>query len=173
MKLSDKGIASALSIDHWSPPASSGCTCEKAPELSVNFLSMHPGGHPDEPKKGTPSSPSPSTPVEPPNKPTAARFQEIFVDYVGMHCASLDAASRHILDDRFDSFLGKGEREFKEALMKLMMQDGMTADARTTVAYRTLDEMLRSKMGFSTTYGRNEEGNITDRNRTICWGITF
>jgi hypothetical protein len=55
-------------------------------------------------------------------------------------CSSLDAASRHILDDRFDSFLGKGEREFKDSIIKLM--EDMPADARQTVAFQTLDSML-------------------------------
>mmetsp|Transcript_41019 Transcript_41019/g.86198 ORF Transcript_41019/g.86198 Transcript_41019/m.86198 type:complete len:329 (-) Transcript_41019:328-1314(-) len=156
MKLSDNGIASALSIDSWSPPPFSGCKCEKAPHLSVNFLSMYPGRPNDEEENANGAS---ASKAQPPNKPTAARFQEIFVDYIGMHCASLDASSRHVLDDRFDSFLGKGEREFKDAVMKLM-KDGMTHDARNTVAYRTLDEMLRSKMGFSTSHFWSKRGGL-------------
>lgn len=138
--LAERGMASALSIDHWTAPESSKCRCEAAPELSVNFLPMHPRG--GEQRSSTESAP--------PDKPSAARFQEIFVDYVGMMCSSLDAASRHVLDDRFDSFLGKGEREFKDAIMHLM-QDGMTADARNTVAYKTLDSILQTKMGFKNT----------------------
>lgn len=68
-----------------------------------------------------------------------------------MHCASLDASSRHVLDDRFDSFLGKGDREFKEALMGLM-ESGLTDDARKTPAFRVLDDTLRSKIGYRNTF---------------------
>ena len=50
-----------------------------------------------------------------PCKPIAARFQEIFVDLIGMHCSFTEAATRHVLDGRFESFLAEGERSFLRA----------------------------------------------------------
>lgn len=144
-----------MSLDHWSAPESSKCYYRSAPDLSVNFICAHP--RPDDEKGAEKAA------RLPPDKAAAARFQEVFVDYVGMQCASLDAASRHVLDDRFDSFLGKGEREFKQALMALM-HDSMTEDARRTPAFRALDEMLRSKMGFRNTYfWHNRKSNYYER----------
>lgn len=140
-------MATALSIDHWSAPASSKCLCESSPELSVNFICAHPQlpNH-----RGT-HHPTTRRPKEPPDKPTAARFQEAFVDLIGLHCAVLDAESRHVLDERFDSFLGSGERDFKDALMRLMSA-GFTEDAKSTPAYRELEKTLRSKMGYRNPY---------------------
>eukprot|EP00977_Amphora_coffeiformis_P010306 scaffold2388_cov163-Amphora_coffeaeformis.AAC.2 len=133
--LHERGMATALSIDQWQATQESRCDCPLDPSLSVNFICAHP-------------APKPSTSTSPPVKSVAARYQEILMDLVGMSCAWLDAGCRHVLDDRFDSFLDRGERDFKDSLLQFLNQQ--TPDAASTRAYEYLEEMLRSKMGFQT-----------------------
>ncbi|CAB9516283.1 expressed unknown protein [Seminavis robusta] len=130
--LQESGMATALSIDQWLPTKESKCDYEEFPDLSVNSLCMHP----------------PATQQDhPPNKAAAARYQEIFIDLVGMHCASLDAASRHVLDDRFDSCLQKGEREFKDSLLEFLANQ--SKEAQATRAFQYLEETLQKNMGYN------------------------
>lgn len=129
-------MATALSIDQWQPPESSKCLYDIYPDLSVNFLCMHP------PKATSLQGDN----NNPPNKADAARYQEIFVDLVGMHSASLDAASRHVLDERFDSFLRKGERELKDSLLNFL--ENQTEEAKGTQAFQYLEDTLQRTMGY-------------------------
>jgi len=87
-----------------------------------------------------------------PNKVTAARYQEIFIDLVGLHCAGLEAASpRHILDDRFDSYLDEGERHFKDSLLQFLSNVQTTTNNKTH-ALRYLEQILRTEMGYKNAY---------------------
>ena len=139
-----KGMATALSIDHWNPPPEAACEYEPDPNLAINFLCMHPRNNKNRNEKDEDIEP-------PPNKADAARYQEIFVDLVAMECANQDATSpRHILDDRFDSFLPKGERDFKDSLMEFILQQ--SDDAKQTKAFQYMENMLRTQMGFRNTY---------------------
>lgn len=158
-KLQD-GMATALSLDHWSAPPSSKCHCEDSPDLSVNFLCMHPCVSDDdgdtknnirnmsENERGGEDHSSWKHQLPLPNKATAARFQEIFVDLCALHAASFSASSRHILDERFSSFLGEGERCFKREILDLVKGGKMPFEARETSAYRRLERMLRDEMGL-------------------------
>ena len=161
VKLQD-GMATALSLDHWTVPASSQCECIDNPELSVNFICPLPPrtrSHAD----GADAAATATAP----HLPSAARYQEIFVDLCALHASSYDAASRHVLDSRFDSFLSSGEREFKRAVLDLIRsgteedrEEGATGtgsnavrlskSARETSAYRRLEQMLRREMGLGT-----------------------
>mgnify|MGYP005847403427 CR=1 FL=1 len=132
--LHERGMATALSIDQWQATKESQCDCVLDPSLSVNFICPHP-------------TKSTST-TSPPVKSIAARHQEIFIDMVGMECTWLDAGCRHVLDDRFDSFLDRGERAFKDSLLQFLNQQ--TSEAVSTRAYEYLEDMLRSQMGFQT-----------------------
>jgi len=177
------GMATALSVDHWTAPATSQCEYDANPDLSVNFVCMHPpipNGVANEGRQ-SPSSSSRSRP----NLPAAARYQEIFIDLCALYASSYDAASRHVLDSRFDSFLGEGEREFKNAVLDLVRggggsgsgngtgsgenqgdtDDGTSREggggglsdaARQTSAYRRLERMLRREMGLGTLDERQE-----------------
>ena len=145
------GMATALSLDFWEAPPSSACRYDGgSPELSVNFLCMHPPEGLDEGGRGAPPLLA------------SARFQEIFVDLCSLHASSLEAASRHVLDSRFDSFLGEGEREFKRAVLDLVGEGGrggMRPEARQTSAYRALEGMLRKEMGLGA-LGRAQEKRV-------------
>jgi len=215
-KLLAEGMATALSLDHWSAPASSNCLVKDSPDLSVSFLCMHPRHDDDDddndddhekeedkiiskekkethskekysnnafhhpfqnpsmlhaPPQMNPNSTrkqqiqlndnsinsSSSTPQNknknnvssPPPLATAARYQEIFVDLCTLHAASFDAASRHVLDERFDSFLGEGEHEFKSVMLRFISSEGLlSSKAKETSAYRRLERMLRKEMGL-------------------------
>lgn len=150
-----KGMATALSIDHWQPPHESKCEYSKDPSLSVNFLCMQPQVKEEE--KSTPSSPPPAVLQVPLDKAEAARYQEIFLDLVGIECANLDAASpRHVLDDRFDSFLDTGERQFKDSLLEFLSKQ--SNEAKKTRAFRHMETMLRTQMGFRNTYSWSNRG---------------
>jgi hypothetical protein len=134
--LSESGVATVLSIDLWNATKESKCEFEKDPALGVNFICMHP----DE-----------TLSTKTPDIAEAARYQEIFIDLVGMLYAVNDAASRHVLDDRFDSFLSPGEKEFKDSLYKFL-QDQST-EAKATHAFSYLEKTLGDKMGYRNIYG--------------------
>ena len=80
----------------------------------------------------------------------AARFQEIFVDLASLHTAEMDAQTRHFLDDRFSTFLGEGEQEFKARLMDLVSDDTtlLSATAKDTAAYERIRKFLQDEMGL-------------------------
>ena len=135
----------------------------------MNFICAHP------PQTQTNADGADLTPTAP-HLPSAARFQEIFIDLCALHASSYDAASRHVLDSRFDSFLSDGEREFKRAVLDLIRSDSQDDDggggdegeatgshtarlsksARETSAYRRLEQMLRREMGLGTLDERAE-----------------
>lgn len=125
------GMATALSIDQRHPSKESKCEYKEDPSLSVNFLCMQPSNS--------------SKADERLDKAQAARFQEIFVDLVAMKCACLEAP-RHFLDDRFDSYLGEGERQLKDSLLELLSKQ--TDQAKQTHVYQYLEDTLRAKMGY-------------------------
>jgi hypothetical protein len=134
--LSYSGVATVLSIDLWNTTKESKCQFEKDPALGVNFICMQP----DE----TPSTKTPDI-------AEAARYQEIFIDLVGMLYAVNDAASRHVLDDRFDSFFTPGEKEFKDYLYKFLQHQ--SKEAKATHAFSYLEKTLLDKMGYRNIYG--------------------
>ena len=142
----------------------------------MNFICAHPPqtrANSDDADDLAPISPAP-------HLPSAARFQEIFIDLCALHASSYDAASRHVLDSRFDSFLSDGEREFKRAVLDLIRSDEhdddddeggrdqgeiiftgsntvrLSKSARMTSAYRRLEQMLRREMGLGTLDERAE-----------------
>lgn len=135
--LSESGVATVLSIDQWTATEESKCECKKDPTLGVNFICMHPNE----------TRPTTKTP----NKAEAARYQEIFIDLVGMLYAVKDAGSRHVLDDRFDSFLSPGEKAFKDSLFRFLQ--GQSKEARSTHAFSYLEKTLRDKMGYRNVFG--------------------
>ena len=169
------GMATALSLDHWTVPASSQCECIDSPELSVNFICAHP---PQKTRANAADADDLAPISTAPHLPSAARFQEIFIDLCALHASSYDAASRHVLDSRFDSFLSDGEREFKRAVLDLIRSDEqddidderggdegdntgrntvrLSKSARETSAYRRLEHMLRREMGLGTLDERAE-----------------
>lgn len=166
VKLQD-GMATALSLDHWTVPASSQCECIENPELSVNFICPLPPRTRSHADGADAAAATAAATATAPHLPSAARFQEIFVDLCALHASSYDAASRHVLDSRFDSFLSSGEREFKRAVLDLIRsgtpeeegEEGratgsnavrLSKSARGTSAYRRLEQMLRREMGLGT-----------------------
>lgn len=72
----------------------------------------------------------------------AARNLEIFIDCVLGHCGSI---SGHLLDPTFSHLLSEAEHEMKEAL--LCMEESLSEEAKQTVAYVKLIELLTS-MGW-------------------------
>lgn len=142
------GLATALSIDQWYATPESKCEYDE-PSLSVNFVCCQPPI--DELDIDALDGGSTPRDADPPNKATAARFQEIFVDLIGLQYATMEAASpSHFLDERFDSFLVEGEREFKDSLMEFLAKQ--TPRTKETRAYTYLENMLRSEMGYRNTY---------------------
>lgn len=69
----------------------------------------------------------------------AARRLEIFMDCLLGHCGS---TTGHLLDPTFSHLLNSPEAELKEKLLKL--SSSMSAEARTTVAWSKVMELLRS-----------------------------
>ena len=137
----------------------------------MNFICAHP----PQTRANSDDADDDLAPISPaPHLPSAARFQEIFIDLCALHASSYDAASRHVLDSRFDSFLSDGEREFKRAVLDLIRSDEhdddddeggrdqgeiiatgsntvrLSKSARMTSAYRRLEQMLRREMGLGT-----------------------
>lgn len=98
------GMATALSLDHWSAPPESRCDYDRK-GLSVNILCMD---------QTSPGRERPSSKIA---IARAARFQEIFLDQVGWH-ASRQSSSRFLLDDRFDSILSPDKKEFKDGILE-------------------------------------------------------
>jgi hypothetical protein len=94
----------------------------------------------------------------PPDKSQAARFQEIFVDLVGMICTIDDAASRHVLDDLFDCFLGEGERAFKK-IHCWNFSKNKKNESKSMHAFAHLEDILGAKMGFRNAYRRANKKN--------------
>lgn len=78
---------------------------------------------------------------------SAARKLEIFMDCVLGHCGSITG---HLLDPTFSHLLSEPEHEMKEAL--LTMETGLSAEAKDTIAYRKLTELLAS-MGWTMSEG--------------------
>lgn len=116
MALNTTGMATAISINEDDPPTS--CRCEADPELAVQFITTK--------KEGIAVS---------------ARRQEIFLDYTGLLASQRNVC--FILDERFDSFLEKQDREFKTAI-----QDMMEKSNRSTLAVQRLEALLREHMGY-------------------------
>eukprot|EP00980_Cylindrotheca_fusiformis_P004725 scaffold1004_cov105-Cylindrotheca_fusiformis.AAC.8 len=135
--LAESGVATVLSIDQWKATKESKCDFPQDPSLGVNFICMHP-----EDKSHITKTPNPKE---------GARYKEIYIDLVGMLYAINDAGSRHVLDDRFDSFLGPGEKAFKDSLIKFMQDQNK--EAKSTRAYSYLEKTLRDKMGYRNVFG--------------------
>lgn len=70
---------------------------------------------------------------------SAARNLEIFMDCVLGHCGSITG---HLLDPTFSHLLSMPEHEVKEALLE--MEGGLSEEAKETIAYRKLRELLSS-----------------------------
>jgi hypothetical protein len=125
---STRGMATALSLDYWTPPTASKCDFDgNSPDLAVQFFCMHP-------HRGT--SATNAAPLALPEKCVAARFQEIFCDLVALHHAT-NSCTRHVLDERFDCFLSVPEKQVKQALLQIL-QGGLNAEARETRVFWSL-----------------------------------
>jgi hypothetical protein len=122
-------MATALSLDHWSPPKESICEYSVR-ELSVNFLCMDQTGE---------SSPDGA----PTSLLRAARFQEIFLDLVGWY-TSRNSSSRYLLDDRFESILSEEDKDLKDKIFELMK----STKSKDSEAYTTLTSLLEQNFGF-------------------------
>jgi hypothetical protein len=95
----------------------------------------------------------------------AARFQEIFVDLASLHTASMNAQTRHVLDDRFSTFLGEGEKEFKTKLLNLLCtEESLSSFAKDTAAYERLQRFLQEEMGLDSMSQSQKEAMEKVRN---------
>ncbi|CAJ1968199.1 unnamed protein product [Cylindrotheca closterium] len=149
--LAESGVATVLSVDQWKATPDSKCDCPKDETVSVNFICMHPDGADGD--DDSDKAPPPQTPqTDTPGLAQAARYQEIFLDKVGMLYAVQDAASRHVLDDRFDSFLSDGEKQLKDSLLTFLKK--ASPKAKATHAFSYLEKLLKTKMGYQDMMGR-------------------
>lgn len=69
---------------------------------------------------------------------TAARRQEIFLDYVA---AKSTSTSRHLLNDRFSDLLSEPERELKNALVGL--ESNVSGAAKSAPAWKRVQALLK------------------------------
>ena len=70
---------------------------------------------------------------------SAARLQEIFLDYLASHATSL---SCHLLNPKYDAVLSDGERAFRNSLQEFMQT--VPPSAKATPAWEQFQELLGS-----------------------------
>ncbi len=154
-----RGMATTLSCDSW-VGADNGSEFPKS--MEVNHVCTHPviggylgatsednerginggyksesGGH----KVGNVANKGGDNGDKPPHLPTAARCQEILMDYVLMRATLLSAHVRHILDPRFDTVLASEDRAFKERV-EAFLRDVEGSEARKSEAWVSLRKRL-------------------------------